>query len=174
LEILREVPQVQPHLFVGDRVYTSRTNEHTDRYRPKASIRVEEVGDLIAFLPPDPMQILIIGPRHDLNMVFDKIAARPLGIKAVFSEDTYLEILPEGSSKGAALAEIAQALAIPLAAVIAVGDHYNDLEMVRLAGLGVAMGNAPPELQAQADHVTSMNDEEGLAQVIELFVLRSF
>jgi len=173
LEILREVPYVQPHLYVADRVYTGRMNELTMEYRRKDSLHVEEVGDLIAFLPPEPMKILIIGPRAHLTTVFERIATLPLRINAVFSEETYLEILPAGSTKGAALVEMANALQIPLEATIAVGDNLNDLEMIQAAGLGVAMGNAPPDLQSEAGYVTSTNDQDGLAEVIERFVLKS-
>ncbi|MBI2201496.1 MAG: HAD family phosphatase [Armatimonadetes bacterium] len=171
LEIIRAVPQVQPHLYVADKVYTGRTNEYTVRYSRKDSLHVEEVGDLVAFLPQDPMKILIIGPRAHLATVYEKVAALPQGINAVFSEETYLEILPKGSSKGAALAEMTKALGIPLEAVIAVGDNLNDLEMIRLAGLGVAMGNAPEELRRHAKYVTRTNDDEGLAEVIHRFIL---
>src|SRR5207253_1712140 len=81
------------------------------------------------------------------------------------------KLVPQGSSKGAALEFVAQHLGIPLTEIIAVGDNLNDLEMIRTAGLGVAMGNAPPELRAQAGYVTSTNDEGGLAEVIERFIL---
>lgn len=172
LEFLREMPRVQPHLYVGDRVYTGRINEHTDFYRRKDGVEVEEVGDLLTFLPSDPMKILIIGARADLNRAMEGIRALPLPINAVFSEETYLEILPAGSSKGAALEVVAEALGIPLAQVIAVGDNLNDLEMIRLAGLGVAMGNASEPLRAQADYVTASNDDEGLREVIDRFILQ--
>jgi Cof subfamily protein (haloacid dehalogenase superfamily) len=171
LELLREIPAVQPHLYVNDRVYTAGPNKHTDWYRRKDGVQVEEVGDLVAFLPPEPMKILIIGAPPDLVTVRDRIRALPLPIHTVFSEKTYLEILPEGSSKGAALEFMAQHLRVPLADVIAVGDHHNDVEMIRAAGLGVAMGNAPAELKAVAKYVTATNDEEGLAEVIHRFIL---
>lgn len=171
LELLREFPQVQPHLYAGDRVYTDRASAHTQQYQRKDSLTVEEVGDLVAFLPPEPMKILIIGPREDLVRLQERVRALPMPINTVFSEDTYLEILPQGNSKGAALEFVARQLQIPLEAVIAVGDNLNDLEMIRTAGVGVAMGNAPPELKAHAAYVTATNDEEGLAEVIERFVL---
>jgi len=171
LELLREFPAVQPFLYVGDRVYTTKTSLDTERYRRKDSLTVEQVGDLAAFLPPEPMKILIIGGRPDLLAVRDRIARLPISINSVFSEDTFLEILPQGSSKGAALEFVAQHLGIPLSEIIAVGDNLNDLEMIRTAGLGVAMGNAPPELRAHAGYVTSTNDEGGLAEVIERFIL---
>lgn len=183
LEILRGIPQVQPHLYVDDRVYIGRLNAASDRYRRKDSLEVHEVGDLLAFLPPDPrtipagrvqgepMKILIIGARPDLLQAVERIRALPMPVNWVFSEDTYLEVLPAGSSKGEALAFAARQLGIALDQVIAVGDNLNDLDMIRRAGLGVAMGNAPDDLKQHADYVTATNDEEGLREVIERFIL---
>ena len=172
LEILRAFPEVQPHVYVGDRVYAGTANELTDRYRRKDGLPVEEVGDLIEFLPRDPMKILIIGARPDLERVAAEVRAHPMPINTVFSEETYFEILPAGSSKGVALRFVAEHLRIPLSAVIAVGDNLNDLEMIQTAGLGVAMGNAPEALKVHAGYVAPTNDEEGLADVIERFITR--
>lgn len=171
LEILRGIPEVQPHLYVDNRVYTGQANVLTDRYRRKDGLQVEEVGDLVQFLPRNPMKILIIGARPDLERAAGLIRRLPLPINLVFSEETYMEIIPMGSSKGVALQFVAQHLGIPLKAVIAVGDNLNDLEMIQLAGLGVAMGNAPDELKAHADFVTATNEQEGLRHVIERFIL---
>ena len=55
--------------------------------------------------------------------------------------------------------------------VIAVGDGFNDLSMIEYAGLGVAMDNAPGEVKSRANFVTSSNDEDGVAKVIEKFIL---
>ena len=171
LDMLKAFPQVQPHLYVGDRVYVGRLNELSERYRRKDNLSVEEVGDLVAFLPPEPMKILIIGARPDLEAVVKAIASLPFPINYVFSEQTYLEILPAGSSKGVALEFVSRVLQVPPEAIIAAGDNLNDLEMIRFAGLGVAMGNSPEVLRAQADYVTTTNDEGGFAEVIRRFVL---
>ena len=53
------------------------------------------------------------------------------------------------------------------------GDGYNDLPMIEFAGLGVAMGNAVDEVKAAANYVTATNDEDGIAQVIEKFILNN-
>ncbi len=171
LEVLRAFPQVQPQLYVGDRVYVGRFNALSEAYVRKNGIPVTEVGDLLAFLPADPMKILIVGHRPDLVVVREAIAALPLPIHTVYSEETYLEVIPTGSSKGEALAFVAQTLQIAPASIIAVGDNLNDLEMIQFAGLGVAMGNADEALRAQADYVTATNDEGGLQDVIERFIL---
>ena len=55
--------------------------------------------------------------------------------------------------------------------MIACGDGYNDLSMIRFAGLGVAMANAAKEIQAEADFVTLSNEEDGIAHVIDRFIL---
>lgn len=171
LETLRGFREVQPHLYVDNRVYTGGPNALTDLYRRKDGLQVEEVGDLVGFLPRNPMKILIIGARPDLERAAALIRRLPLPINLVFSEETYMEIIPIGSSKGVALKFVAQHVGIPLEAVIAVGDNFNDMEMIRLAGLGVAMGNAPDEVKAQADFVTATNEQDGLRRVIERFIL---
>ena len=55
--------------------------------------------------------------------------------------------------------------------VIACGDGYNDVSMIRFAGLGVAMANAYDAVKAEADYITRSNDEDGVAHVIEKFIL---
>lgn len=69
------------------------------------------------------------------------------------------------------VAYLAEKFRISPAEVIAIGDSFNDLSMIRYAGLGVAMGNSPEEIREQADFVTDTNDNDGVAKVIERFVL---
>lgn len=63
-------------------------------------------------------------------------------------------------------------LGIDPAACMALGDGENDVEMLRLCGLGVAVGNAGPPALAASDAITSSNDEDGVARAVERFVLR--
>jgi hydroxymethylpyrimidine pyrophosphatase-like HAD family hydrolase len=64
-------------------------------------------------------------------------------------------------------------LAINRDEVIAIGDGNNDLSMIQFAGLGVAMGNASEEIKAQADFVTDTNMNDGVAKVVEDFILKN-
>lgn len=82
-----------------------------------------------------------------------------------------LEILPMGASKGAGLKRLLDMLDIQPENVLALGDGENDLEMIKLAGIGIAMGNAMSHLKEVADFVTATNDEDGVALAIEKFVL---
>ena len=61
-------------------------------------------------------------------------------------------------------------LEVPIEQTMAIGDTENDLAIIKAAGIGVAMGNATPELKAQADYVTLSNEESGVAAAIKHFV----
>ena len=171
LQILRRHPAAQPHLYVDDHVYIPAMNETTAIYQRKDSIHTEAVGDLVDWLNVDPMKILIIGERPVLEAVVHEVDALPYRVNHVFSEVNYLEILPPGVNKGTALRVMAERLGVAREAIIAVGDNLNDLAMIEYAGVGVAMGNAPGVLRARADFVAPSNDEHGLEDVIERFIL---
>lgn len=83
----------------------------------------------------------------------------------------FLEILHKNVDKGAAVNMLAKHLGIKQENVMALGDQGNDMAMIAYAGLGVAMGNAIPELKAIAQFVTSSNTEDGVARAIEQWVL---
>lgn len=82
-----------------------------------------------------------------------------------------MEINDKSCSKGAAITELCRRLGIDIARAAAVGDSNNDLEMIKTAGCGVAMGNAKPAVKEIADHITDSNDEDGVAKFIETKVL---
>ncbi|MCF4007367.1 HAD family hydrolase [Corynebacterium uropygiale] len=78
-----------------------------------------------------------------------------------------LEVAPPGISKAHGVAELAQMHGVPQERVLCFGDMPNDIEMLRWAGWGVAMGNAREPVKEAADEVTSTNDEGGVADVLE-------
>jgi hydroxymethylpyrimidine pyrophosphatase-like HAD family hydrolase len=82
----------------------------------------------------------------------------------------WLDINPEGVSKGSALELLRRRLKVEPVDTVAVGDQRNDIEMLQWAARGVAMGNAPDEVKAAADEVTGTVDEDGLATVLRSLV----
>lgn len=130
------------------------------------------VGDMLAFLQREPTHLAIVTDRdrtRDLvrrvRQVFDGRLYVTTG-HPLFCELSHPEV-----SKGQALRLLAEQLGVPREQVMAVGDNLNDIEMLGWAGLGVAMGNAPPELRAVADAVVGTVDVDGAAEAIERFVL---
>ncbi len=81
------------------------------------------------------------------------------------------DLLPPDHTKAYALKWLAAYYGFGLAQTMVVGDGANDLEMIRVAGLGVAMGNATPEVQAVADVIVGTNAQDGVAEAVERFVL---
>lgn len=84
----------------------------------------------------------------------------------------YIEFVKKGITKSKALDFICQKCNIHKSEVIAIGDADNDLEMINFAGLGVAMGNATNSLKEKADYITSSNNDDGVAKVIEKYILK--
>ena len=119
----------------------------------------------------EPNKILLIaGEGEPTKLLFALASSLQLSSTATFSKPNYLEIVPIGVNKAKALATLATTLGIELSQVAALGDGLNDVEMLREAGLGIAMGNAPEAVKSAADWITGTNDEEGVAQAVRRLV----
>ena len=105
--------------------------------------------------------------RAELDALFGAQATVTQAVKE------YIEVLPLGTSKGMGLRWLLQALDVPETAVMAVGDGENDIEMLQLAGIGVAMGNAHDHVKRVADGIVASNNESGVAEAIERFALHN-
>ncbi|MFU0825856.1 MAG: hypothetical protein ACFWTK_12930 [Clostridium sp.] len=79
--------------------------------------------------------------------------------------------MKKGISKGNAVKILAEFYGLKREEVICIGDGENDLSMIKYAGLGIAMGNAPDYVKKEADYITETNDEDGVAKAIEKFIL---
>lgn len=89
----------------------------------------------------------------------------------VRSAPFYLEFLHKSVNKGAGVAALAEKLNIKQEEVICIGDAGNDIHMIKYAGLGVAMGNAFPEVKRAANFITKTNEQDGVAHIINKFIL---
>ena len=89
------------------------------------------------------------------------------------SDSYYLEVLPRGIDKAASLQRFLEVTGLRREEMIACGDGYNDLTMIRFAGLGVAMENGVLPVRQAADYITLSNNEDGIAHVVEKFMLSS-
>lgn len=175
-EIIEDVAKrgIYGQVYLKDRVVTSKLNEWSKEYAKIASVQVEE-ADLSVLLSQEPEgveKILLIAEESVLDRLAPSLKQR-FGekIHITKSKPNFLEITDCAVNKGVALAMLAKHLGIAQEEVMAIGDSFNDLEMIQYAGTGVAMGNARPEIKAQADIVTVSNEEDGVAEAIERYVL---
>jgi Cof subfamily protein (haloacid dehalogenase superfamily) len=111
---------------------------------------------------------------HDDRAVVERCVAAmgaELDLSYEWSWIDRVDVAQSGNSKGARLAEWAKSQDIRLDEIIAFGDNLNDISMLKLAGLGVAMGNGEAEVKDIADLVTTTNDTDGIAETLGKFVL---
>lgn len=92
-------------------------------------------------------------------------------LETVSSYSNNFEVMCKGVSKGRAVEILSKYLGINQEEIICIGDNENDISMIRYAGLGVAMGNAEKLVKETADYITDTNDKDGVAKVIEKFML---
>lgn len=116
-------------------------------------------------------KVLFIAPEEKLITLQNELAAVYTDLNIVRSKPTYLEFTNPEASKGRALAFITEYLGCSREEVIAIGDGEIDISMIEYAGLGIAVENALPSVKAAADMITHSNDEDGVAYVLEKFVL---
>lgn len=120
----------------------------------------------------DIIKVMMIDPQEILDPAIEKLPNEIYKIYNVFkSAPFFLEFTHKEVDKGLGLKKLGEYLGIKREEIIACGDAGNDISMVKYAGLGVAMENAIPEVKEVANFITTSNDEDGIAKVIEKFIL---
>lgn len=157
--VLQHVPEALVAVEVIGRGY--RANRHFPVGEINGELWLESVDDLVR----EPVTRVII--RDPQSSVDDFVAmAADLGLHGTnyfVGYTAWLDLAPEGVSKASGLADICAELGVAQTDVLAIGDGRNDLEMLRWAGRGVAMGQAPDVVKAAADAVTTSWAEDGVA-----------
>jgi len=165
---------VMPQIVLADRdviqaSHMARLDDfHMGIYRPMYEKAMTLVPDIYAFAAAcrEPFLKLNLYHRNPAERLRTLEQVTHLDLEKVFSEVTSLECSAKGVNKGNGLLELCEVLHISPEACIAVGDANNDLPMIRTAGLGIAMGNAPEDIRREADRVVRDLDHGGCAEAI--------
>lgn len=161
------------HTYVGDEIITEVENKFTDIESDITGLPIRVVSSFTAAVTEPVVKVLMLAEPEMLVHVEKKLQKRLQGELSVMrSKPYFLEFTEEGVTKGTSLHLLIQQLGITRDEVIAIGDSYNDLAMIEFAGLGVAMGNAPEDIKEKANHVTDTNMNDGVAKVVEEFILK--
>jgi Cof subfamily protein (haloacid dehalogenase superfamily) len=160
-------------IYEDDIMYVSRTNEFTEYDQKLTGLRQVVVENFRAMvgggchkllIPGDPM---LLSPMETLLRTY-----MGSNITLFTSKPYFLEILPAKTDKGTALAKTAELMGVKREEVLAIGDSMNDEAMIRWAGMGVAMANGDARIKNIAALTTEKtNDDDGVAEVIEKYVL---
>lgn len=145
---------------------------HKEAFINKLPVRqIEAFADHVSF---PVVKFLLLDDGDYLALVEAKVkAALGRDFSVYRSEPYFLEVLPKGIDKAKSLERLLNKIGMTKESMIACGDGYNDLSMIEYAGLGVAMDNAVLPVKKAAGYVTYSNNEDGIAHVVEKFMLSS-
>ena len=173
IDLARSVyPEVVVSAEILDRWYTDRfdpayVTETGKRFRPNV------VAPLDQWLNQAVTKLLLLGEAEKLGQIGGAITAKfPHQATIVQTEWQLLQITDATVSKAQALRVVAGELGVSREQVMAIGDNANDVGMLKWAGIGVAMGNAPPSVTAAADYVTDHHDADGAAKAIHEIIIK--
>ncbi len=165
------------HVYRDDSLYVRDINPDTELYIGRSGIPAHAVGDLRTILTDRPTKILAMSEDIDLiNRLLVDLQQRYTKeeLHITTSVPIFLEATNAGVNKGTAIDYVAkELLGVTAQNVMAIGDNYNDVEMIDYAGIGVAMGNAPKDVRANADWVAPDIEDDGVAIAIEKFILNT-
>ncbi len=135
-------------------------------------VKVKSFIDEVTY---DVPKFIMLGEGDYLASIEDDVKSQ-LGSRfsVTRSEPFFLEIMPQFVDKAYSLGVLLQHLGYSKENMIACGDGFNDISMIKLAGIGVAMANAQQAVKDVCDFVTLSNDNDGIAHVIERFILKQY
>lgn len=161
-------------LYVNDELYAAEDNDKVRQYSAQSNVPYRVEPDLEQLIGQPQTKMLIVDDPERIDRIAEELRPNLAGrVHMTKSKPYFLEFLHPEATKGHALAALARRIGCTMEQTIAIGDSWNDLEMIKAAGLGVAMGNAVDVLKAAADYITLTNNEDGVKHVIDKFILQS-
>ncbi|MGB3494351.1 MAG: Cof-type HAD-IIB family hydrolase [Elainellaceae cyanobacterium] len=163
------------HFYINDQLYVREVTPETHEYSKRSGVEPIAVGDLRQVLDRDPTKILALSQNTELiDYLLNSFKQQYTPAELYFTKSvaTFFEAANPKVNKGVAVRYLAEErLGLTAANVMAIGDNFNDVEMLHYSGLGIAMGNAPDEVKAQSDWVAPDVEADGVAIAIEKFLL---
>ncbi|WP_308242884.1 Cof-type HAD-IIB family hydrolase [uncultured Prevotella sp.] len=174
IPILYDYAKAHNHAILGYDGKEIITEMPDDKYVKEESrinkMNIRKVENLLESLPPHPTKLLMTGEPELMQKGTEELLGIVGDKMDVFrSAPFFIELVPKGIDKAQSLLRLLDKIGLTPNDMIAFGDGYNDLSMLKLAGMGVAMANAVDEVKAEADYVTLSNEEDGVAAAIEKF-----
>jgi Cof subfamily protein (haloacid dehalogenase superfamily) len=165
-KVMKRFPDIGIEIFNGGDIYYIRQNAETDAHKIRENL-VPLITSLDNVPKPWYKALMAWEPSRLLEVEeFLKEIHMEIPFHSVYSEPQFLELLNCNASKGHALKELTAMLEYPCSCVIAMGDNLNDVEMIKAANIGIAVGNAHKKLKIAADLCCCHHDSHAAAEVI--------
>jgi len=163
------------HFYINDQLYVREITKETESYQQRCGVNAIPVGDLRQLLDHEPTKILALCDDASLiQQLLTNLRHRYKSTELYMTTSvaTFLEAANTHVNKGNAVRYLAEEmLGLESHNVMTIGDNFNDVEMLSYAGISVAMGNAPDQVQAIADWVAPSVELDGAAIAMEKFLL---
>lgn len=160
-------------VYTDDILFAQQENEKVKAYASLTNVSYTIEPDFPSLIDRPFTKMLIYDEPEVLDALAPELRSL-LGdqVHITKSKPNFLEVMHAEGTKGHALHALARHYGCDISETIGIGDSWNDQEMIRMAGLGVAMGNAIDSLKQIADYVTYTNNEDGVKHVIDKFILQ--
>lgn len=160
---------LQLNYYLNDHFYSAAYTSWAKLYYERTHAPIEIVPDMVDTLrDTEPTKMIIIDTKEKTDSLLAPFRDRfGEGLYVTKSNDEYLEMMPPQANKGVALAMVAAKFGISASETLAFGDSYNDIPMLKWAGLGIAVGNAKPETRAAANRTVGSNADDGVGVALE-------
>lgn len=169
-QVVREIRRLRRHLnaYVDDRLYVEELDDWALRYAESAEVGIQRVDDLEALVRRrPPTKFVVLSDPADVDVLLPRLERLWRDrLYVVRSQASYIEIADPGVSKSGALARLCRELGVVRERTAACGDGHNDVDMLRWAGLGVAVAEAPPDVRAAADLVVARDQLPALFRAL--------
>ena len=159
--------------YLGDDIISARRMDPYLEIESKINgMPIKIVDNFIEYAEYDMNKCLMTANPELAEKYVEELNEKYHTILSVYrSEPFFIEIMPKNVDKATSLDRMLDSIGLTAEDAICCGDGFNDMTMIKFAGVGVAMGNAQPAVKEAADFITTTNDQDGIVKVIKEFIL---
>lgn len=160
------------HTYMDNYIITPHDNPYTYIESEITGMKIKTCSNFIDSLPNNLIKAIMLQSPEYLKEVEKKL--KPIISNKLYMTITkpyFLEFMNKDVDKSRSIIRLCNKIKINIEDIIAIGDSYNDISMIKLAGLGISMGNAIEEVKNASDFITDTNENNGVSKAIEKFIL---
>lgn len=166
--------QLHIQIYHDDELYVAESNDQIDTYEERTGCKANLLKDLREIIEQSPTKLLAVCHQKNISQKLVSTVQKHYPVEQIYctqSTEFYVEFTSPLATKGQAVKFLTEdTLGLQSENTMAIGDNFNDTEMLQYAGISIAMENAPDNLKKIADYVTSSVEEDGVAQAIAKFL----
>ncbi|WP_317366974.1 Cof-type HAD-IIB family hydrolase [uncultured Tyzzerella sp.] len=160
------------HTYNGDEILTCHDNPYTYIESEITGMKISMCENFVESLPDKCVKVIMLQAPNHLKEVEEMLKPQIKDKMTMnITKPFFLEFMNKETDKSKSIIRLCEKLNINIEDTIAIGDSYNDISMVKIAGLGVAMGNGVEEIKNVANYITDTNENDGVAKVIDKYIL---